>query len=231
MSELLKHTMFYDVLFPSDISKTNETAAADLTLQKVLRYRLDHDANLMKTPIVIFDFETTGLDTRDDHIVEIGAIKYIDFKPVDEFSTLVTSPIPLSSTITALTGISNEMLEGQPEIGDVLPEFMSFFSGCLLAAHNAEFDMGFLKSASQRLGYQIDWPCFCTLKLARVLLPQLESKNLDTLAKHYNLQFEARHRSVGDVKVTGSVLKHMLEDEGGAIKLWQDLQPIAQIKD
>ena len=83
----------------------------------------------------------------------------------------------------------------------------------------------FFKNACQRQGYQIEWPCFCTLKLSRQLLPDLESKNLDTLAKHFELSFIARHRSIGDCEVTGTVLHRLLDEEGAHLKQWKDMQP------
>jgi DNA polymerase III epsilon subunit-like protein len=85
--------------------------------------------------------------------------------------------------------------------------------------------MAFLKHACNRLGYQIEWSCFCTLKLARQLLPDLESKNLDSLAQHYGLSFAARHRSIGDCEVTGAVLNSLLRGEGAGLQQWKDFSP------
>ena len=92
-------------------------------------------------------------------------------------------------------------------------------------AHNAAFDAGFINQACQRLDIELSWPVFCSLKLARDLLPDLERKNLDTLAEHYGLSFESRHRSIGDVKVTTGVLLEMLQNEGEHIVSWQDMAP------
>jgi DNA polymerase III epsilon subunit-like protein len=90
-------------------------------------------------------------------------------------------------------------------------------------AHNAEFDMSMLKAAGNRLGFEIQWPCFCTLKLAREVLPGLPRYNLDTLAEHFKLTFEARHRAVGDVKVLNGVLQQILDDDELAISTWGDV--------
>ncbi|RYZ70600.1 MAG: 3'-5' exonuclease, partial [Proteobacteria bacterium] len=177
-------------------------------------------------PVVIFDFETTGLDVYRDRIIEIGAIKYENGRRVGDFSFLIDPEIPLPEIITKITGITDAMLEGQRKIEGVLPEFLQFIDKCVLVAHNAEFDLNFLRSVASRQGYQIEYPCFCTLKMARLLLPDLESKNLDTLAKHYELSFAARHRSIGDCEVTGSVLTNLLAKEGLHMQQWRDFESV-----
>ena len=130
----------------------------------------------------------------------------------------------LSAIVLKLTGISNEMLENQPSIDSALPKFLKFIEGSILVAHNATFDMAFLKAEVYRLGFDLEWSAFCSLKLARELLPELESKSLDSLAKHYQLEFEARHRSIGDVKVTIEFLEKILAEKGQHLSTWKDLK-------
>src|SRR6478735_4312639 len=190
----LQNSMFYDILFPADDEETQ--GSSQLFLQKVLRHHLASDSLVRDSTIVIFDFETTGLDSLRDRIIEVGAIKYQNGQRVADFSTLIKPDIPLPEVASRITGITSEMLENQPSIDEVLPKFLQFIDRTLLVAHNAEFDMAFLKNTCQRLGYQIEWSCFCTLKLARQLLPDLESKSLDSLAQHFGLSFAARHRSI-----------------------------------
>lgn len=221
---LLRNSMFYDILFPSDEDESNGQQS-QLLLQKVLRYHLKPETVLRTTTMVIFDFETTGLDSHRDRIIEIGAIKYENGRRVADFSTLIQPGMPLTETITKITGITSAMLEGQPTIDAILPDFLAFIDRSVLVAHNADFDMAFLKSACLRQGYQIEWPCFCTLKLSRQLLPDLESKNLDTLAQHFGLTFSSRHRSIGDCEVTGGVLQALLAKEGAHLQQWKDVQP------
>ncbi|RYZ52711.1 MAG: 3'-5' exonuclease [Proteobacteria bacterium] len=221
---VLRNSMFQEILFPGDEDEFG--SQGQLFLQKVLRYHLAPDSLVMNSPVVIFDFETTGLDSIRDRIIEVGAIKYVNGKRVGDFSFLVKPEIPLPEIITKITGITPEMLEGQPAIEAVLPDFLQFIDKTVLVAHNAEFDMAFLRSACSRLGYQIEYPCFCTLKMARQLLPDLESKNLDTLAKHYELTFAARHRSVGDCEVTGAVLNNLLKKEGLHLQQWKDFESV-----
>jgi len=220
----LQHSMMQHVLFPSSEVK-DESKAEDLQLRKVIRYCPPPSTELDTAPIVVFDFETTGLNSGTDRIIEIGAQKLVNFKVIDEFSALVKPDIELTKVARTISGITDEMLKDQPPIEDVLPGFLEFINGSILMAHNAEFDLSFLKASASRLGMDLDLPCFCSVKLTRALLPQLESRTLDALAAHYGLKFEARHRSVGDVKVTVAVVKNVFESEGQEIKRWQDLAP------
>lgn len=223
----LHHSMFYDVFFSEDDS-SNEQQDHQLFLKKVLRFQAPAHSPVNTSRLVIFDFETTGLDFQRDQIIEIGGLLTENGRIVDEFSSLIKPDQPLSETIVKITGITDAMLKDKPSIDQVLPDFLKFIEGSILVAHNAEFDMAFLKAAAERLGYQLDWPCFCTLKLARFVLPELESRNLDTLAQHFGLTFEARHRSIGDCKVTSAVLQSMLQaDQAKQLKYWNDFQPFA----
>ncbi|MFW7380976.1 MAG: PolC-type DNA polymerase III [Oligoflexus sp.] len=222
----LHHSMFYEVFFAKE-ENLDDQQQQNLCLKKVLRYLPPQKSPVRSGRLVIFDFETTGLDTRRDQIIEIGALLTENGKIVDEFSSLVNPGQSLTDTIVKITGITDEMLADKPCIEQVLPDFLKFMEGSILVAHNAEFDMAFLRAAAERLGYQLDWPCFCTLKLARQLLPDLESKNLDTLAKHFGLSFEARHRSIGDCKVTSAVLQSMLQADQSQLTIWDDFQPFA----
>lgn len=219
MSMSLTHSMFQDVLFPPQKEK-DDVGETLLSLRRLKRFTLAPTHNLRQLPLVVFDLETTGLDFASDRIIEIGAIKLLNFEPIEEFSFLVKTDVPLTDDIVRLTGISPDMLEGQPEIQEVLPKFQKFIEGSVLVAHNAEFDLGMLKAANHRLGIDLEWPCFCTIKLSRELLPDLENRKLDTLASHYGLTFEARHRSIGDVKVTCGALKGMMTAEGQHLQYW-----------
>jgi DNA polymerase III epsilon subunit family exonuclease len=191
----------------------------------VVRFVPAPTARIEEVPIVVFDFETTGLDINQDRIIEIGAEKLVGFEVVDTFSTFISTDVELSAQIQQLTGITPDMLTGQPRVEDVLPEFLQFVDGSLMVAHNAEFDFTMLRAAALRLGYEVDLPCFCTLKMARTILPKLENRKLDTLAAHYNLTFSSRHRSMGDVRVTAEVLKNLLTVDGDGLDCWKDLEP------
>jgi DNA polymerase III epsilon subunit family exonuclease len=219
--------MFQEVLFPRSSNAAHEDGDAGLMLQRVLFFKPRTSVRLSEANLVVFDFETTGLDANSDRIIEIGALKVQGSTVIDEFHTLVKPDVPLSPQASRITGITAAMLQDQPMLGAVLSNFFRFIEGSILCAHNAEFDWAFLRNSASRLGYQLSWPCFCTLKMARALLPQLESKNLDTLAKHYQLEFEARHRSIGDCKVTHAVFDRLLTASPEPLMSWGDLAPYA----
>lgn len=187
---------------------------------------LDQDLFAEKS-IVVFDFETTGLNHKQSRIIEIGAVKYVNRREVDRMSTFVNPGIAISSIITKITGITQEMLIDAPKILDVLPQFHNFLRGSIGIAHNAEFDVGMLFYESQRIGMQCDYTVFCTLKLARALV-KIERRNLDALAAHFNLSFESRHRSIGDILVTAQVLWNIL-DENPHLQTMQDLNPFREL--
>lgn len=224
MSGQLGFSMFQDVLFPPAADSGTQASAAVLTLRRLKRSVLRPDHPFRTTPLIVFDLETTGLDNQVDRIIEIGAMKIVDFEPVAQFETFVSTDVELTDEIIKLTGIRPDMLVGQPTIEEVLPKFLQFIEGGILVAHNAEFDMGMIRAACSRLGIDIEWPCFCTLKMARELLAELENKKLDTLAAHYGLSFEARHRAIGDIKVTAGVLAALLRKEGKSLNQWSHMQ-------
>jgi len=225
MTEELEHSLFQNVLFP--VLANTQSGTSDLCLRKTIRFAPDPNLKITDATLVVFDFETTGLDSVRDRLIEVGAQKIKNNKVIDEISTLIHTDLEIPEVVQKLTGITADMLEGKPSCLEVIPKFLEFIRGSLLVAHNADFDMGFLRAECSRQGIDLDWPAFCTLKLARELLPDLERKNLDTLAEHYELTFESRHRSIGDVKVTTSVLNEMMANEGSYIKSWRDMKPFS----
>jgi len=220
----LELSVFKSVFYPYQNVVENKDVE-ELTLRRSIQFRFSEQNRFREYPLIVFDFETTGLDFNNDQIIEFGAIKYVGFKPVDQFSTLVSTKIPITDTIERLTGIKAEMLVGKPSIKEILPRFLNFIEGSVLVAHNASFDMGFLRAECLRQAIDIEWPVFCTLKMAREYLTQLERKSLDALAQYYGFDFEARHRSIGDIKVTASVLEELLSEEGKHLQTWFDLTP------
>lgn len=139
---------------------------------------------------VVFDLETTGFSPETNRIIEIGAVKVQNGKIVDKFSTFVNPQVPIPFRIEQLTSINDSMVIDAPVIADILPEFMKFCEGCVMVAHNADFDMSFIKKNCQRL----DIPCkptiVDTVALARVLLPNLNRFKLDTVAKALGVSLE-----------------------------------------
>lgn len=178
-------------------------------------------------PIVVFDFETTGLNVRASRIIEMGAIKYLNRKEVDRFSTFVNPDTEISPIITKITGITQDMLVDAPSILDALPQFHNFLRGSIGVAHNAEFDLNMLHYESQRIGMQCDYTIICTLKMARALV-NITKRNLDALAEHFELSFESRHRSIGDILVTAGVLWKII-DQNPNLKTIQDFAPYREV--
>jgi len=217
--------MFHDVLFPPFDAAGGAKGTETLTLRRLKRYLPSPDLRLATTPIIVFDLETTGLDPTMDRIIEVGAQKIVGGQVVATFEQFVYTDVELTDDIQKLTGIKPEMLVGMPREDEVLPRFLEFIEGGLLVAHNAEFDMSMVRAACSRLGIDLEWACFCTLKMAKELLPQLENRKLDTLAAHYGLTFEARHRAIGDIKVTAGVLHALLAKEARQITRWAELSP------
>ena len=215
---------FQNSIFHLILSRKDKFISSPLAIMGgVSGSRFNGNERIEEVPIVIFDFETTGLDVRSSRIIEIGAIKYQNRKEVDRFSHLIHIDIPISKEITQITGIDNSMLEGKPDFQTILPQFHDFLRGCVGLAHNAEFDMGMLFHESNRLGISCDYTIFCTLKMARSLV-KIERRNLDALAQHYGLTFESRHRSIGDILVTAGVFWRML-DENPDLKIISDFSP------
>ena len=160
---------------------------------------------------VVFDLETTGFSPETNRIIEIGAVKVQNGKIVDKFSTFVNPQVPIPFRIEQLTSINDSMVIDAPVIADILPEFMKFCEGCVMVAHNADFDMNFIKKNCQRL----DIPCkptiVDTVALARVLLPNLNRFKLDTVAKALGVSLENHHRAVDDAGCTAEIFVKFIE--------------------
>lgn len=167
---------------------------------------------LDKLTYIIFDLETTGLDSLKDEIIEIGAIKIENSEVKDIFNKLVKPETLVSSRITEITGISQEMLENEPPIKPVLAKFMEFIGDNILVAHNADFDSGFIKTQLKKhFNKDILNPTLCTLNISRDILPNLDNHKLHTIAKYYHLNVVNRHRAIGDVELTLQIWLRFLD--------------------
>ncbi len=178
------------------------------------------DARL-EEPIIVLDFETTGLNPHMDRIIEIGAVKLVDGQIVDSFSSLVNPGVPLSQEIVKITGITDAMLIDAPRADKALPELLKFMENYPLAAHNAKFDVAFLKAELTRLGHTFDSAQIDTMAFAQRLYPQMRSYRLSALCKFLGVQLRNAHRAVHDATATAQCLSRMLEDsrEKGANNL------------
>ena len=186
-------------------------------LQKIVSNSRDQD---IYCPCVVFDLETTGFSPVHNRIIEIGAVKVEKGKIVDRFSTFVNPQTPIPFRIEQLTGISDAMVLNAPTIEETLPEFLKFIDGCVLAAHNASFDVGFLEENCRRTGREHTFTYVDTVALARVLLPQLSRFKLDTVAKTLHVPLNNHHRAVDDAECTAGIYLRFLDmlKEQGALR-------------
>lgn len=164
-----------------------------------------------KDSFVVFDLETTGLNKRSCNITEIGAVKIKNGKIIDRFSTFVNPQMPIPQKIVDLTGITDEMVKNAPIIDDILPKFLDFCKDCILVAHNASFDIGFVKKFCNDLNIPFEFSYIDTLMLARCLFTDLPNHRLNTLSKHLNVLLENHHRAVDDAKATADIFIEMLK--------------------
>lgn len=165
----------------------------------------------------VVDLETTGGSARDCGITEIGAVKVRGGEVLGEFQTLVNPDAAIPAYIQVLTGITDAMVIEAPRIAEALPSFLEFAHGCVLVAHNAPFDIGFLKAAARRL--DMAWPrheVLDTVVLARRALIREEVRNLKlgTLAAHFGAATTPNHRALSDARATVDVLHGIFERLG-----------------
>ncbi|MDO4623089.1 MAG: PolC-type DNA polymerase III, partial [Eubacteriales bacterium] len=154
---------------------------------------------------VVFDIETTGLSNLTCKIIEIGAVRVEGGEIVRKFSTFVNPEVPIPFHITQLTSITDQMVEEAPTIETVLPEFMEFCEGAVMVAHNADFDMGFIKKECERQNIDREFTYVDTVAMAQLLLPQLSRFKLDTVARAVNVSLENHHRAVDDAGCTAEI--------------------------
>ena len=167
--------------------------------------------------IVCFDIETTGLKVTQEAITEIGAVRLRNGEIVETFQTFVDPERRLTPEIIGLTGITDEMLRGAPKLKDALTAFLAFAGGAPLAAHNAEFDISFIRAGCRKCGIPFEPTYIDTLILAQNLLPGLGKYKLDIVAEHLQLPQFNHHRASDDAVPVAQMLTKffpMLEERG-----------------
>ena len=165
---------------------------------------------------VAFDLETTGLSSRDDRIIEIGAVILKDGQEMGRFQTFVDPERHLERKIVELTGITDEMLQGAPKIEEILPKFLEFVGDRVLVAHNSDFDTGFIRAACERQGLPYTYTAADTLILSQNLLQHLSKFKLDIVSNALSLPDFNHHRAGDDAMTCGLImtkLMAMLEEE------------------
>lgn len=167
---------------------------------------------LQNNTVVVFDLETTGLEPTVNEIIEIGAVKIVNGKITETFSTLVKPKAEISEEITNLTGITNEMVANAYTIEQVIPDFYKFTRGSVLTAYNISFDYNFLYVIANKLGYNFNNKQIDSMYLAKTKLRGLKNFRLKTVATALGVPLENAHRAINDAIATAEVFIILSED-------------------
>lgn len=166
----------------------------------------------LEDTFVVFDVETTGLSKEVDMITEIGAVKICKGEILEKFSTFVNPQRPLTRQITQLTGITDNMLKDAPTIETALPKFLEFAGESVLVAHNANFDMGFLRVLGEKhCNLEVTPTYLDTLELSQVLLTELKKHKLNGICAYLGISLEQHHRAVHDAQATAEIFLKLVE--------------------
>jgi len=163
------------------------------------------------TTYCVLDLETTGFSPVTEKITEIGIMKIKGGKVIDEFSCFVNPEKSIPARVVEVTNITDEMVKDAETIDQVFPKMLNFISGSVLVAHNADFDIGFLKHNAKVLGHEFDYTYLDTLSLAHELFPDFKTYKLGRIAKNLNIKVEVAHRALDDVDTTVKIFNIMLE--------------------
>ena len=205
--------------------KTAKKLSKDDDKMKVIfgceMYMIDDEALMITNPkdkkideeeFVVFDIETTGLNSHTNKIIEIGAVKIKAGRIIDRYSQLINPGISIPYHITEITSITNEQVANQPKIDEVIGKFVEFIGDAVLVAHNAPFDMGFIKrDIKEYLNIDLENSVIDTLQMARDLFPDLKKYGLGDLNKSLGLALEKHHRAVDDSQATANMFIIFLE--------------------
>ncbi|MGQ9628848.1 MAG: 3'-5' exonuclease [bacterium] len=180
-------------------------------------------SEIFERDIVAFDVETTGLNSRVDAIVEIGAVRTRNGIVEDVWSSLVDPRRPIPPEATAINSITDDMVRGAPEIGEALGDFLDFVGDATLAAHNLPFDLGFVREALAAVrGCEIENDTMDTLEMSRRELPFLPNHKLPTVAGWFGVEIRGYHRALADAMATSSVLFGLINYR--SLKKWGGFQ-------
>lgn len=223
--ERVRHQAFFRFLLPL-ASPQEQPDAADLVrsdsraeyydfdlFQASSQARELADRKLSELSYTVFDTETTGLDpSSGDEIIQIGAVRIVNGKLLRQegFDQLVDPGRDIPAASIPIHGILPEMVRGRPTIDQVLPAFHAFAADTVLVAHNAAFDMRFLRLKEQQAGVRFDQPLLDTLLLSALVHPSQESHRLEAIAERFNVTVMGRHTAMGDAMVTAEVFLRLL---------------------
>ena len=180
------------------------------------------------TTYCVLDLETTGLSFRTEKITEIGIMKYKDGEVIDSFSTFVNPQRPIPQEVIDVTNITDEMVADAPTIDQIMPKVLEFIGDSVIVAHNADFDVGFLKHNCKLLGLKLENTYVDTLRLAKDLFPDYKKYKLGIIAENLGIKVDVAHRALDDVDTTVKVFRIMIDmlKERGA-KTLEDFDRVA----
>ena len=180
------------------------------------------------TTYCVLDLETTGFSFRTEKITEVGIMKYKNGEVIDSFETFVNPEKPIPERVVEVTHITDDMVKDAPKIEEVFPKILEFVGDSVLVAHNADFDIGFLKHNASVLGYKLENTYLDTLRLAKDLFPDFKKYKLGLIAEKLGIKVEVAHRALDDVDTTVKVFRIMLDilKEKGA-KTVNDIDKVA----
>jgi len=161
----------------------------------------------------ILDIETTGGKYNEEGITEIAVYKYDGQKVVDQLSSLVNPLREIQPFVERLTGINSKILVNAPKFFELAKRIVEITNGCVIVAHNAEFDYRILQTEFRRLGYAFESHSLCTVALSQKLLPDAESYKLGNLVRSLGIPITDRHRAHGDALATLELFKLLLEKD------------------
>lgn len=167
----------------------------------------------MITSYICLDVETTGLNPKEEKLIEIGAVKVKDGQIIERFQSFLHPGRSLEARISALTGITDEMLKDAPKPIEVLVQFREFCEDLPIMGHNLQFDYAFIKKAMVNEKMTFEKMGLDTLRIARRYLPELESRSLEFLCRHFEIEHMA-HRALGDAEATSKLYEILSERFG-----------------
>ena len=170
----------------------------------------------LSIPVVILDLETTGGHFYADRITELAFLHFWQGK-ITAVQQLVQPNMPISGFVRDLTGISDEMLQGQPTFAQFAPQVLPLLRGSLLIAHNSRFDYTFLRHECRRNGFTFATAGLCSVQLSRKLYPEFFKHNLDSIIERHGLAVASRHRAMSDVLAVAEYLQLALREKGAPL--------------
>ena len=172
---------------------------------------VDAKGQSIDTTYCVLDLETTGFSAVTEKITEVGIMKVKNGEVIDKFSCFVNPEKPIPPRVVEVTNITDDMVKDAETIDKVFPKILEFIKGSVLVAHNAGFDIGFLKQNAKTLGYEFDYTYVDTLQLAKNLFPDYKKYKLGKIAENLGIKVLVAHRALDDVDTTVKVLNVMMD--------------------